>query len=116
YYPLETTREQVAESNSYEMTSSQDVAVAAAMEQLDKPYTVSLLVDEVTQGAPADGRLESGDRILSVNGTGLETDPEAAAKMSTTVQNSDSVDLVVDRDGEQVELTLEPATIQGRNA
>lgn len=41
YYPLETTREQVAESNSVEMTSSQDVAVAAAMEQLDKPYSVS---------------------------------------------------------------------------
>lgn len=116
YYPLETTREQVAESNSVEMTSSQDVAVAAAMEQLDKPYSVSLLVDEVTPGAPADGQLRSGDRILSVNGTSLKSDPEAATKMSRTVRDSDSVDLVVSRDGKDVNLTLTPGTVDGRKA
>lgn len=116
YYPLETTREQVAESNSFEMSSSQDVAVAAAMEQLEKPYTVQLLVDQVTAGSPAEGQLRSGDRILSVNGTDLGSDPGAAATMSNTVQNSDTVDLVVDRDGAEVALTLTPTDIGGRQA
>src|SRR5699024_9346019 len=39
YYPLDTTREDVAETNAVEMSSSQDVAVAAAMGQLDKSYS-----------------------------------------------------------------------------
>ena len=67
YYPLDTTREQVTEANTVEMTSSQDVAVAAAMGELDMPYTVDLLVDEVTPGSPAEGKLNKGDRLVSVN-------------------------------------------------
>ncbi|GAA1619206.1 MULTISPECIES: YlbL family protein [Brevibacterium] len=116
YYPLDTTREQVTEANTVEMTSSQDVAVAAAMGELDMPYTVDLLVDEVTPGSPAEGKLNKGDRLVSVNGTSLENDSAAPATMSTTVQDSDTVDLVVERDGSEVDLSLDPATIDGRNA
>src|SRR5699024_5172451 len=52
YYPLDTTREDVAETNAVEMSSSQDVAVAAAMGQLDKSYSVHLLVDDVVADSP----------------------------------------------------------------
>lgn len=116
YYPLDTTREDVTESNAVEMSSSQDVAVAAAMEQLDKPYEVHLLVDEVLPDSPAEGQLRKGDRIISVNGTKLDSDPAAAQMMSQTVQKSKSVDLVVDRDGEDTDVSLTPANIEGRQA
>ncbi|MGO2860063.1 MAG: YlbL family protein [Brevibacterium sp.] len=116
YYPLDTTREDVTESNAVEMSSSQDVAVAAAMEQLDKPYEVHLLVDEVLPDSPAEGQLRKGDRIISVNGTKLDSDPAAAQMMSQTVQKSKSVDLVVDREGEDTDVSLTPANIEGRQA
>lgn len=116
YYPLDTTREDVTESNAVEMSSSQDVAVAAAMKQLDKPYDLHLLVDEVLPDSPAEGKLRKGDRIVSVNGTKLDSDPSAAQVMSETVQDSKAVDLVVDRDGEETDVELTPASIEGRQA
>lgn len=116
YYPLDTTREEVASSNAVEMSSSQDVAVAAAMGQLDEPYKVHLLVNEVVPDSPAEGQLLKGDRIISVNGKKLDSDPEAAKVMSETVQSSDSVDIVVERGGEDVDVAMKPATIDGRKA
>ncbi|WP_209373651.1 YlbL family protein [Brevibacterium renqingii] len=116
YYPLDTTREDVAESNAVEMSSSQDVAVAAAMEQLGKSYSVHLLVDDVVKDSPARGKLRKGDRIISVNGKKLDSDPAAAQIMSSTVQSAESVDLVIDRDGKSEKLSLKPADIEGRKA
>lgn len=116
YYPLDTTREDVAASNAVEMSSSQDVAVAAAMGQLGKSYTVHLLVDEVVSGSPAEGELRKGDRIMSVNGKKLDSDPDAAQKLSEAVKSSDSVDLVVERGGKNVDVSLKPATVEGRKA
>ena len=116
YYPLDTNRVDVAASNAVEMSSSQDVAVAAAMGQLDKSYSVHLLVDEVVADSPAQSKLAKGDRILSVNGKKLDSDPAAAQVMSETVQSSDTVDLVVDRDGKKVDVALKPSTIDGRKA
>lgn len=116
YYPLETTREDVAESNAVEMSSSQDVAVAAAMGQLGKSYQVHLLVDEVVPGSPAEAHLKKGDRIISVNGKKIDSDPAAAQVMSETVQSASSVDLVVERDGKNTDLTVKPTEIEGRQA
>lgn len=116
YYPLDTTREEVAESNAHEMTSSQDVAVAAAMEELGRDYQVSLLVDEVVPGSPAEGRLRPDDRIMSVNGVRLDDDPAAAQTMSETVRSSETVDLTVHRDGRQTQVELTPETVDGQRA
>ncbi|MGC3021544.1 MULTISPECIES: YlbL family protein [unclassified Brevibacterium] len=116
YYPLDTTREDVTASNAVEMSSSQDVAVAAAMGQLDKPYSVHLLVDEIVAKSPSEGKLRKGDRLTSVNGKKLDSDPDAAQTMSETVQSTNEVDLVVDRDGKSEDITLTPADIDGRKA
>ena len=116
YYPLDTTREDVAETNAVEMSSSQDVAVAAAMGQLDKSYGVHLLVEEVVPDSPAESKLRKGDRIISVNGKKLDSDPNAAQVMSETVASSDTVKLVIERDDKDVDVELEPATIEGRKA
>lgn len=116
YYPLDTTREDVAESNAVEMSSSQDVAVAAALGQLGKAYEVHLLVGDVVADSPAEAELRKGDRIISVNGKKLDSDPAAATVMSETVQSSDSVDLVVERDGKEVDVAMTPESIDGRNA
>ena len=103
-------------SNAVEMSSSQDVAVAAAMGQLDKPSSVHLLVDEIVAKSPSEGKLRKGDRLTSVNGKKLDSDPDAAQTMSETVQSTNEVDLVVDRDGKSEDITLTPADIDGRKA
>ncbi|WP_166825367.1 YlbL family protein [Brevibacterium limosum] len=116
YYPLDTTREDVTESNAVEMSSSQDVAIAAAMGQLDKAYSVHLSVDEVVADAPAQGKLRKGDRLMSVNGRKLDSDPQAAQIMSKTVQESDSVELGIERDGKTETISLTPAKVDDRRA
>ncbi len=116
YYPLDTTREQVAESNAHEMSSSQDIAVAAAMEQLGRDYQVDLLVAEVVPDSPARAQLREGDRIVSVNGTRLEDDPSAAQVLSETVQSADTVELAIVRDGESKTVSVTPDTIDGQQA
>ena len=98
------------------MSSSQDVAIAAAMGQMDKSYSVHLSVDEVVADAPAQGKLRKGDRLMSVNGKKLDSDPQAAQIMSKTVQESDSVEVGIERDGKKKTITLTPAEVDDRKA
>jgi Lon-like protease len=74
-YPKTATQDSVREESSAQMVSSKDSAVAAALRALHIPFKTAVKVSEVTKGGPADGKLEAGDQVLSVNGrkvTGLE--------------------------------------------
>jgi len=65
--PSGQTDEQVDEENTRQMVLSQDSATTAALTQLKIPVTVKAAA--VTEGSPAQGRLEAGDVLTSVDGT-----------------------------------------------
>ena len=74
-YPPTATQNSVREESSAQMGSSKDSAVAAAMRALDIPFKSAVKISDVTKGGPADGKLKSGDQVVSVNGrkvSGLE--------------------------------------------
>ncbi len=75
-YPAGTTSQQVEQQNSAEMLQSQDSAVIAALRHLGEPVTLTVSVGSVTAGGPSDGKLQSGDRVLSVDGTAVSTGDE----------------------------------------
>ncbi|MDO5617143.1 YlbL family protein [Kocuria sp.] len=107
-YPPTATREEISNSGTAAMDSSQDLAVASALEHLDESYDTTLTVYDVVPGSPADGTLRAGDVLKSVNGepiTSLDGLREA-------LNNDDdaSVTLDVDRDGGREELTV--ATVE----
>lgn len=96
-YPPGTTNTEVDEENAAAMTSSQESAVAAALRQLDIGFTEELAVAAFVDGSPAEGRLEAGDVLVSVDGapvTGIESLREALNQ-----SNGEPVDLTVRRGG-----------------
>ena len=73
YAPEETRQSNRVESAS-QFSSSQSNALAAAMNYLGKPVRSEFAVTSVAVGAPALGRLESGDRLLTVDGKKILSD------------------------------------------
>lgn len=77
-YPSGTTADEVEEFNTAAMTSSQDLALAAALDELDVEYSQALEVVDFTPEARdggVDDLLQPGDQVLEADGepiTGLE--------------------------------------------
>ncbi len=67
-YPPDQTADAVQQQSNVEMVSSQDTAIAAALHELGYHLPLQIEVLAVTKKSPADGRLETRDRILKVNG------------------------------------------------
>ncbi|RWZ49699.1 PDZ domain-containing protein [Labedella phragmitis] len=72
-YPPGVTSEQRDEENATLMTDSQQTAVAAALRALDYDVEEEVVVGDIPEGAPAEGRLEIGDVILRANGEAVDT-------------------------------------------
>ncbi len=65
-YPPGTTAQSSEQRDSEDMNTSQDDAVVAALREAGKPVTEMPMITSVTVGAPAQGKLEPGDLIVSV--------------------------------------------------
>lgn len=117
YYPLDTTRDDVAGQNSAEMASSQATSTAAALGELGIDYTPVITVTEVLAGSPAEGSVQPGDIITSVEGEEIGGDQASAQAVSESVAaaGTEPVALGLDRDGEDVEVELTPERIDDRN-
>ena len=70
-YPPDQTRQQVDEQNQQDFKASQSSAETAALRELGFP--VQVLVQAVTAGQPAEGHLQVGDLITSVDGQGVSS-------------------------------------------
>lgn len=105
-YPPGTTRGEVQEGNAAAMTSSQESAVAAALDQLEIPFTEELSVAGIMEGSPAEGILETGDVLLSVDGkevTGVES-----LRESLNQTEGAAARITVRRDGAEETLEVVP--------
>src|SRR5690606_35594237 len=67
-FPEGQTREDVSLENTVQMSTSQEGAVAVALDHLDVRYERTVEIAGVEEGAPAQGVLEVGDQVLSVEG------------------------------------------------
>ena len=111
-YPAGVSVEQSNQQSQTDMQNSQQEAIAAALSQLDYDYTTTLEVVGVGENTPADGQLEAGDTIVSVDGqtftdvTGLK-----AAIAANGVDAPATV--VVERDGAQQTLAITPVMSTG---
>jgi PDZ domain-containing protein len=67
-YPPQQSAKDVQQQSAVEMVSSQDTAIAAALNELGYDLPLQIEVLDVTKGSPADGALRTRDRILKING------------------------------------------------
>ncbi|AUY49912.1 PDZ domain-containing protein [Streptomyces sp. CB01881] len=88
-YPRGQSDAEAKKQNAEEFTLSEDHARTAALTQLGIPIGSELIVQSVTAGAPAEGRLHAGDRIIAVDGTPV-TDADGVAKAVTRHQPGES--------------------------
>lgn len=112
-YPPSTTREQVLDSGTQAMESSQDMAIAAALHDLEHDYSTRLTVQSAVPGTSAAEQLRKGDVLLELDGepiTSLE-----ALRADLDAATADQVELTVRRDGQEEALEVEPVdSPQGR--
>lgn len=78
-YPESESHAQAAQKNAEAYATSQSHAIAAALRELGMPVRTSVVVSEVTQGAPAQNLLHAGDRITAVDGKRVATPAEVVA-------------------------------------
>lgn len=106
-YPSGTTADQVEEMNTAAMTGSQDLAVAAALEQLEMEYSQELAVVDFTPEAREAGTaemLQAGDEVIAAEGeriTGLE-----GLRSAVNESAGQPVELSLLRDGDEIEVEV----------
>lgn len=110
YAPGTTQQQSTAESTRM-MDTAQQSAVVAGLRSAGVAVTEVPMVTGVTTGAPADGRLDPGDRVLEVDGQVVDT-PRRAVELIRARQVGDPVALTVLRADRRVEVTVptRPAT------
>jgi PDZ domain-containing protein len=102
------TPEENREFNLELMNDSKKVAVAVALEELgyDAVQTDAVVLQQLVPGEAADGILEPGDSILSIDGEPT-TNTQDLVDILGRYQPGDAVELVVERFGRDGSLSLE---------
>jgi Lon-like protease len=104
-YPRDETVEEVEQRTAEEMQLSQQDATAAALRALDIPIASEIAVGSVVEGAPAQGQLEAGDVIISVDGAPAVS-PDAVRDAVRAKQPGDTVTFAVRREGEELDVPV----------
>src|SRR3954469_12084881 len=111
-YPDDKTAEEVRDEGQVQMVSSQDTAVAVALEALGETVTPALEVVSVATGSPADGALAVRDLFRAVNGTPLSSDIDTASEeLRAAIKATppgQQVTFTVLRDGKEVSVPVTP--------
>jgi len=108
-YPPEQSQSEVDQQNAAAMTDSQQEAIAAALGELGYTFPSEVGVGFVVTDSAADGVLEVGDRILTIDGepVTLASDVRAAVVANGT-ERAMTLEIVRDGVTQDIELTPRP--------
>jgi Lon-like protease len=112
-YPPGETDATSQREGALEMVSSQDAAVAVALEELDIDYDDATKVVTVDAKAPAGDVLKSGDLILAVNKKPVTT-PAQVEEAVVASGPGKVLDLRIERAGAERTVTLTPEEKDGK--
>ncbi len=105
-YPEGTTAEESEQRNAAMLAGSQQDAQVAALRKLGHDIPQNVVADGVVEGAPADGVLQPGDVVVSVDGTPTDV-PDDVVQAVTAHEPGESVEFVLNRNGTEVTETVE---------
>lgn len=111
-YPPGTTRQQVSDENAAQMQDSEQTSVAAALGNLGIQYEQQLNVASIAEGSPSAGKLQVGDRVVRVGSQQVTS--LAVVQQTLAAGKGAPVEVVVDRGGSPVTVTVTPAQNQGK--
>lgn len=111
-HPEDVTPEDEQIQGELSMVSSQDNAVAVALEELGEPVTSAVQVARVNKGTPADGKLQVRDIFVSIDGIKVEK-PADVARLIQAHEPGDAAKIVVLRNGRRVTVEVAPEMDDG---
>ena len=111
-FPEGQTREQTTLSNTAAMSTSQQGAVAVALDELGIEYRDVVMIAGVQEDGAAAGTLEGGDVIVSVGGE-TAGDVKGYQELIASVPEGEEVAMTVRRDGEEKELQVPTELVDG---
>ncbi len=94
------------------MTSSQDAATAVALEELGYDVTEAVVAG-VGKGTPADGKLETDDVILAIDGTEVANGDDVVDAV-TGAQAGQPIEFTIKRDKKKSTVSVTPAEVDGK--
>jgi PDZ domain-containing protein len=107
FYDPDVSEQDVDTQSAVQMVSSQDTAISVALRELGYHLEKITEVLAVKPGSPADGKLKTRDRILSVNGQVIDDSTEVS-KLVRDTPAGEAATFVVSRDGRQRTLRVVP--------
>ncbi|GLI28443.1 hypothetical protein ARHIZOSPH14_26850 [Agromyces rhizosphaerae] len=110
-FPADLTQEERDEQNQTLMVDSQQDAIAAALVALGYDFPRDVTVIALLEDSAAEGELEEGDVITSVNGEPVHD----IATLRQVIQDNgaEPADIEVERDGESVDAVVTPRDVDG---
>ncbi len=105
-YPSKVTSEESQQESAAAMASSQENAVAAALNDLQIPFGQQLQAAGFSEGSPSEGKLVADDVFLSINGKEVTALSVIQAELAAGA--GQEVTLVLERDGGPVTVAVTP--------
>ncbi len=112
FFPEGSTQKDREEANAVLMDSSQMQSAAAAFRALGEPVEVDLRVAGVSEGGPAEGVLQEGDVLRSVDGREA-SDFTALRELIVSAGEGAPLRIGIERGGETLEVAVTPAIPEG---
>lgn len=112
-FPAQQTREENGLRNAADMTTSQQDAVAVALQELGLPVSPTVIVAGVLDGGPADGVLRPRDVILSVQGQTRES-LEEYQEITRAAPAGQDIAMVIRRDGAEKQVSVPTEQVDGQ--
>lgn len=106
-YQEDETNEDNKVRSHVDMTTSQDVALAVALEELGHDLPTAVRVAAVTPDSPSEGVLEEGDRITRVGETRID-EVQTLLRAVRKADPGEPLPIRVVRDGERLDLEVTP--------
>lgn len=98
-YPDDVTGDEVRQRNATLFSTSQSHAIAAALTTLDLPLDATPVVTAVVEGSPAQGNLQAGEQVVSVDGEPV-VEPAQVAEAVRGRPIGSTLEIEVLREGE----------------
>ncbi len=111
-FPEGQTREQTTLTNTAAMSTSQQDAVAVALDELGIEYHDVVMIAGVQEDGAAAGTLEAGDVISSVGGE-TAGDVTGYRELIAAVPEGEPVSMTVRRDGQEKQLEVPTELVDG---
>ncbi|PVZ94847.1 PDZ domain-containing protein [Amnibacterium flavum] len=111
-FPAGTTTDDQREQSAIQMTNSQQEAIAAALTELGYEFSTTVSIGALLDDSPAQGILEEGDVITSVDGVAVTGLTDLREKLAAHGADSPA-QLGIERDGSPLEVEVTPTERDG---